>query len=105
MDVGTVTKEQRSELIKKLEEEGFKVIKSGNVPFWRIHVANPEPTHPVTYSGIYQDYAHDPDKQDLPVGAIYENEVSLANEDETFPKDYHSQIKQIFETVAKPTEL
>ncbi len=88
-----ITPEERQLLVSELESIGFYVtLKAGHV-----HVNEPEPTHPAPFMGN-EFY----DGADLPVAIVlpYKGNVfkfELLNTEVDFPKDYHSQVRELFE--------
>ncbi len=96
-----ITPKQRADLITRLHQEGFMVGIQGH-----IRVAQPKPNHPVD-KVIYKDYADAGNKYDLPVGFLERHVAELGdtviaeivNTDKSFPEDYHTRLRRIFESV------
>lgn len=92
ISIGNLSSTQLDSLIKKLDETGFKVSGLSTDKVGPIDVKSPKPKHP-SFSGCT-----------LPVGFIsIEEDVKykfeLVNTDEKFPEDYHSKLRDIYQSL------
>ena len=81
-----LSRNQRKDLVQKLQQEGFKVRASGYIV-----VRDLKPNHPKEF--------HLPRDLPLPVGFLDRNYASLVNTDKNFPEDYHAKLMWIYQSI------
>jgi len=89
--MGKLTEGQRKKLVSLLDPCGFELSTQG-----RIDVKTPLKGHPDWTPEIY----HRQGKTFyLPVGFLADSEVNLVNTDQKFPRDYHAQLRALYNLV------